>query len=51
MSNAEVKTTLRLSRELNERLKRIAEINRRSVHAQILIYVEDGLEVDEGGEQ
>lgn len=42
----ETKTTIRLPRDVDGRLKRAAERNRRSVHAQMLVYIERGLDQD-----
>lgn len=39
--------TLRLSDELHERLKAAAERDHRSLHAQMLVYAERGLEQDQ----
>ncbi len=39
----EVKITLRLAADLHARLKRVAQQERRSMHAQILLFVEDGV--------
>jgi predicted transcriptional regulator len=42
----ETKTTIRLPHDLDRRLKEAAERNRRSVHAQMLVYIERGLDQD-----
>jgi len=39
----EFRTQLRLPHKLSEAIKRIAEIEKRSFHAQVLIYLEKGL--------
>jgi predicted transcriptional regulator len=39
-----MKTTIRLPDDVAERLKEAAERDRRSVHAQMLVYIERGLE-------
>ena len=39
--------TLRIDDELHERLKAVAERNRRSLAAQILVWAERGLEQDQ----
>jgi predicted transcriptional regulator len=41
-----MKTTIRLPDDVAERLKKAAERDRRSVHAQMLIYIERGLAAD-----
>jgi len=43
----ETRTTLRLPRDLRDRLFDMAERNRRSMHAQALLYIERGLAEDE----
>jgi hypothetical protein len=43
----DTRTTLRLPEGLRDRLFDMAERNRRSIHAQILIYIEQGLDQDE----
>ena len=42
--------TLRLSDETHDRLKAIAEQERRSLHAQVLIYVDRGVKQDQEGD-
>lgn len=42
-----VKTTVKLSPELHESIAAIAEREHRSAHAQMLIYLERGIEQDE----
>jgi predicted HicB family RNase H-like nuclease len=44
---AEVKLTVRPSPEMHERLKAAAEREHRSLHGQILAYLERGLAADE----
>lgn len=41
-----MKTTIRLPDDVDERLKRAAARERRSVHAQMLVYIERGLDQD-----
>jgi predicted transcriptional regulator len=41
---SETRTTVRLPEDLQKRLKEAAERNRRSVHAQILVCIERGLD-------
>jgi len=45
------RTTVVVEDDLYGRLKRVAKANRRSVHAQILTYVEAGLDRDDEVEQ
>jgi hypothetical protein len=49
--NDVTRTSLILENDLYDRLKRRAKASRRSVHAQILTYVEDGLDRDDDVEQ
>ena len=42
----DTRMTIRLPDELRSRLLRAAERNRRSMHAQMLIYIESGLDAD-----
>jgi hypothetical protein len=44
----EVKMSIRLAQDLHERLKRAAALDHRSMHAQMLAYIERCLEQDEG---
>jgi hypothetical protein len=44
---AEIKQTVRLSPELHERLGQAAQRDRRSMHAQMIIYIERGLVADD----
>jgi hypothetical protein len=44
----QTRMTVRLPDDVHARLKRAADRNRRSLHAQILRYVELGLSLDEG---
>ena len=46
--NEGVQTTLRLPEDLNQQLKQAAIQHRRSVHAQILTYIELGLAIEDG---
>jgi predicted transcriptional regulator len=48
--DTEKRMTVRLPDDLHKRLERIARVNRRSLHAQLLVYLEDGLDQDEPGE-
>jgi predicted HicB family RNase H-like nuclease len=50
MTTPEVRITLRLPAPLHERLKAAAARERRSLNAQIAVYVERGLDVDGQGE-
>ncbi len=43
-----VRTTIGLSGDLHDRLKAAAAYSHRSVHAQMLIYIERGLDMAEG---
>jgi predicted transcriptional regulator len=47
MANDEVKMSIRLSPELHKRLSEAAHHDRRSMHAQMLHYVERGVATDE----
>jgi len=42
----EIKMTIRLSPDLRERLKQAAERDHRSMHAQMIAYIERGLDQD-----
>jgi predicted transcriptional regulator len=44
---AEIKMTVRLDPGLHERLSRAAEHDRRSMHAQMITYIERGIIADE----
>ena len=44
----QTRMTIRLPDDIHARLKSAADQNRRSLHAQILRYVELGLSLDEG---
>ena len=44
--DSEIKMTLRIPDDMRDRLARTADRNRRSMHAQILVYVERGLDQD-----
>jgi hypothetical protein len=48
MTEPETRQTIRLPDTLLTRLRAAAERNRRSVHAQMLIFIERGLDADEG---
>jgi predicted DNA-binding protein len=43
MSTSERRTTLRLPEEMQERVKALADRERRSIHAQLLTLIERGL--------
>jgi predicted transcriptional regulator len=43
----DTRTTIRIPDDLHKRLKDAAERNHRSVHAQILVYIERGLEEEQ----
>lgn len=43
----DTRMTIRLPDELRSRLLEAAERNRRSMHAQMLIYIEQGLDADD----
>jgi predicted transcriptional regulator len=47
----EIRMTIRLSPQLHERLGRAADRDRRSKHAQMILYVERGLTADERRER
>jgi hypothetical protein len=49
--NSVTRTSLILENDLYDKLKRVAKASHRSVHAQILTYVEAGLNRDEAVEQ
>jgi predicted transcriptional regulator len=44
--DGETRMTLRLPHDLRDRLVRAADRNRRSMHAQTLVYIEQGLDQD-----
>ncbi len=46
-----IKTTVRAPDELMERLRRLAERNRRSVHAELLTRLEAGIKAAEAAER
>jgi predicted transcriptional regulator len=47
MTTPETRTTIRLPADLHERLRRAAERDRRTVHAEMLYLIERGLDQDE----
>jgi predicted transcriptional regulator len=47
----EIKMTIRLSPELHARLGRAADRDHRSKHAQMLAYIERGIDADERKER
>jgi predicted HicB family RNase H-like nuclease len=47
MADDEIKTTVRLERGLHERLVAAAGRDRRSMHSQIITYIERGVAADE----
>jgi hypothetical protein len=47
MGNDEIKTTVRLEHGLHERLLATAGRDRRSMHSQIITYIERGVAADE----
>lgn len=46
--SSDIRTSVRLTEALNTRLEAAAARNRRSAHAQMLVYIELGLAIDEG---
>jgi predicted HicB family RNase H-like nuclease len=50
MDETEIRITARLPAHLHERLTRAAERHRRSLNAQLLVYLERGLDRDDKGE-
>jgi predicted transcriptional regulator len=43
----DTRTTIRLPDDLHERARRLAARDRRSVHAELLVLIERGLEIEE----
>ncbi len=47
----DTRTTLRLPDDLHDRARRLAARDRRSVHAELLVLIERGLEAEEDQQQ